>query len=1234
MKDGKLKITPFILAAVLILFAIAAELIYLGDFEYRFRTKRFNRVLKEKERVMEECLDGMKPILASGEAHGSALENKLFSVAEQNGITILEYIDNNLRYWSDTRFDMPRILVDSIYKKPFVFLQNGWFLTKSEQVSNEIIVSLIKIRSDYGFENDIIRNGFVKDFGIPESTGFSRIKDASEYQVFSGDGTFLFSLLYPEIKGKTYLIHIPLLLWGLAFLVVLLATLYLVNYLVNHNQRIAAIIACFLIFSLIYLLVLIAGKPGVLLQTQLFSPYRYTMNAFIPSLGHLLLLSILLSVLSYVFFSKINISKLSGSAVKTSWLTLSLLLIPGALLFLLYHIVFSHLVFNSNINFETYKVLDLNIFSLTGFVTILLFFSVPFLYVLKVFKTIKKPDPKTVILSVVTSMVVFPVLFPKNPLVLISAALFYFIVTILMWFLGKKDSGIFNKTVIFSLVLGLYSLFLITYLSEKKTVENVKIQLVTYSTENDPTAEHLLLDMWPKISADSTLRNMMDVSVFEKDDFDNITGYLHDKYFNGYWGNFSLNIVPCRKNDSLRIGEQDQFFEDCFRFFGTKIESSGHQLTGTGFYFIDSRQGRSSYLGRLIFEYDNSRINGLFIDLYGDIKVFQPGYSELLLDKKYHSYSKLRDYSFAKYINGEVVLRTGDFPYNKTDAEYIKKVTDYKFFKADSYSHALYRNGNVTVIISRPAVTVQDTIISFAYLFAFIFIFSSLILFLIRKPVLKAPGGFNFRQKMQLSFISILLISFTLIGFVIASLAVKQYQARHYENIQEKLNSIYMELESKISTEKVLTPEWKNSSNNSLEEVLVRLSNIFNTDINLYDPYGYLISTSRPEIFYRNLISKRIDNLAFINLFSLKKSEYIQKEKIGNLEYVSAYVPFYNTDNELLAYLNLPYFRMQSVLAREISNMIVAVVNFTLLLIVIAMSLAVLISGRLTSPLAMLSSRLASVELGKKSEHLSYKGNDEVGELVRQYNRMVDELDESAQKLANSEREYAWREMAKQIAHEIKNPLTPMKLNIQQLFKSWTDGVPGFEKKLERFTKNQIEYIDNLSSIASAFSSFAKIPEANPVDVDLMEQVRITLELFKNSDKISFRVGYPHTDKVMIYADKEQINSIFSNLIKNGIQSIPPGKEGLIKVNLETEKEKVLVSVSDNGTGIPESLKTKMFTPNFTTKSSGTGLGLSIVKSYVENAGGKIWFESESDKGTVFFLEFPLSKPDKNSVNQ
>ena len=1224
MKDGKLKITPFVLTIALILLAMAAEWVYTGDFEYKFRTRRFNRILKEKEKIMENCLNGMRPILARGESHGSETENDLFLIAEQSRITILEYLGNKLFYWSDTEFDVPHILTDSLYKKPFIFIQNGWFLTKSVQAGNEKIVGLMRIRSDYGFENDIIRNGFVEDFGIPYSTGFSRDRNASEFQIFSRDGTFLFSLLYPEVKPRTSFIFIPLLLWALAFFLLLFMTLQLVKNLISRNRQTTALITCFVIVSAIYLLILIARKPSVLFQTELFSPYRCTMNAFIPSLGHLLVLSILLSVISYVFFNSIKAGGRLKEKKRTGYLVLTLLLIPGALLFALYQIVFSHLIFNSNINFETYKVLDLNIFSFTGFISLLLLFSVPFLYILKIFKIIKRPDTKTLILSAVTAMIVFPVFFISDPPLLICAALFYFLVTVLLWWLRSKGVGTFNKTVIFSLVFGLYSLFLITYFSEKRTRENIKIQLVTYSTENDPTAEHLLLDMWPKITGDSILRSMMDVMIFERNDVDSISNYLNKKYFRGYWGNFSFNVVLCTKNDSLNVGERHGSFVDCFSFFEQKILTSGDQLTGTGFYFIDNKQGRSNYLGQVLFNYDNDRINGLFIDLFSDINVFQPGYSELLLDKKYHSYAKLKDYSFAKYINGGIVLRTGEFPYNKTDAGYAEKVTDYSFFKADSYNHILYRNGNVTVVISRPVISAQDVIISFAYLFAFIFIFSNLMIFLAARPVIKFPLSFNFRQKLQLSFISILLFSFTLIGVVIASLAIKQYKTKNYENIREKLNSVYIELESRISMEILSTSDWESRNYNSLDEMLIKLSNIFNTDINLYNLHGYLIGTSRPEIFYRDITSKRMNNLASINLENLKKSEYLQKEKIGNLEYISAYIPFYNTDNGLLAYLNLPYFRMQSALTREISNMIVAVINFTLLLIVITMGIAVFISGRLTTPLAVLSSRLASVELGKKSEHLSYKGNDEVGELVRQYNRMVDELDESAQKLANSEREYAWREMAKQIAHEIKNPLTPMKLNVQQLLKSWTDGVPGFDKNLERFTGNQIEYIDNLSSIASAFSSFAKIPEANPVAVDLLEQITTTIELFKNTDNISFTIGCPHHEEVLIYADKEQINSVFSNLIKNGIQSILPGNEGIIKVNIKKSVDKIFVSVSDNGTGIPESLKKKMFTPNFTTKSSGTGLGLSIAKRYVENAGGRIWFESETEKGSTFFIEFPL----------
>ena len=717
---------------------------------------------------------------------------------------------------------------------------------------------------------------------------------------------------------------------------------------------------------------------------------------------------------------------------------------------------------------------------------------------------------------------------------------------------------------------------------------------------------------------------MMRVESFDKDNAEKISNYLEDTYFTGFWKNYHFSAYPCDNEEPLQIGAGSEQSQNCFSFFDERIKGNGHRLTGTNFYFVDNQGGRSYYLGRYYYNSGKSKINGLFIELYSDVNVLTPGYSELLLDNRYHKYAGLKDYSFAKYINGENVLRTEGFPYDKTDAEYVSKFSDYRIFRTGGFKHVLYKNGNTTVMISRPVLTIGDIIISFAYLFAFILLFSNMIIMMIRRPKPRRMNVFNFRQKLQLSYVAILLFSFILIGIVVAYITIEQYNTKHYENIKEKMNSVYLELDNRLSTEKYISPEWRGGGYSSLYEFLIKLSNVFNTDINLYNTNGFLISTSRQEIFDRDLTSQRINNMAYLNLKHLAKSEYYQTEKIGKLEYLSAYIPFYNSDNKVLAYLNLPYFRLQSVLAKEISNLIVAVINFTLLLIIITMSLAVIISDRLTSPLAMLSKGIANVAVGKKSEHLTYDGKDEIGELVKQYNRMLDEIEESTYKLANSEREFAWREMAKQIAHEIKNPLTPMKLNVQQLLKSWNDKVAGFDKMLNRFTKNQIEYIDNLSSIASAFSAFAKMPVTNPVEVNLLEQVSINLELFKNTENVDFKVHWPHESKIIIYADKEQLNGVFSNLIKNGIQSVPAGRQGHITLNLEVKSDKVVVSVSDNGSGIPEGLRKNLFTPNFTTKSSGMGLGLSITRKYIESANGRIWFESEVNKGSVFYFELPV----------
>jgi signal transduction histidine kinase len=1022
---------------------------------------------------------------------------------------------------------------------------------------------------------------------------------------------------------KTYFILTPLFLWILSFIFIIIFILELTKLIVARGKNLLAVFFVLFTFFLIYAAILITGKPHVLFQTELFSPYRFSYNYILPSLGHLLLLSILAAAFSNVFYRHFPLKELRSDKTGKDFLVIIPLLIPGALLVILYHLIFKQLISTSNINFETYKVIEISIFSVAGFTSAILLVLVPVLYLMKIFQAARNIRPGIILTSIIISVLVLAA-YHSEPDTLIPLVLFYLIITVSVWRSVQTRVGLFNMAVIFSFIFGIYSLYFITILSGKKTIDNLKIKAVSLSAENDPDAEHLFLDLWPVISKDTLLKSMMQRDYFDKDDVDKISRYIQDTYFEGYWSNFNFNIVLCRNNESLSVGPGNEVFENCFSFYDEWIRRDGHKLTGTEFYFIDNQGGRSFYIGRLYFKTGGTNTNGLFIELYSDINVFQPGYSELLLDKKYYGYSGIKDYSFAKYINGELVWSTEDFAYDKTDAEYVDKIADYRVFNRDGFSHVLYKNGNSTIMITRPELTSGDIIISFAYIFAYVLLFSNLFILMIRRPGVRRPNIFNFRQKLQLSYIGILLFSFLLIGIVVAYLTVNQFHSKHYENIREKLSSVYLELDNRLSMEKQVATDLRNNSYSSLNELLIKLSNTFNTDINLYDLNGFLMATSRPEIFYRNLTSRRINNMAFINLANLTRSEYIQKEKVGSLEYISAYVPFMDSNKKVIAYLNLPYFRMQSILAREISNLIVAIVNFTLLLIVITMSLAVFISGRLTSPLMMLGEGLASVGVGKKSEHLVYRGSDEIGELVKQYNRMVDEIEESTHKLANSEREYAWREMAKQIAHEIKNPLTPMKLNVQQLFKSWNDKAPGFDRLLERFTKNQIEYIDNLSTIATAFSSFAKMPGNNPVELNLLDQIRTTLELFKNTANVTFNVNWPHESKVMIYADREHLNSVFANLIKNGIQSIPQGQEGIIKVNTEIQSDKIVISITDNGSGIPEDLRWKLFTPNFTTKSSGMGLGLSIAKKYIENANGRIWFESEAGKGSVFFVELPL----------
>jgi signal transduction histidine kinase len=790
-------------------------------------------------------------------------------------------------------------------------------------------------------------------------------------------------------------------------------------------------------------------------------------------------------------------------------------------------------------------------------------------------------------------------------------------------FLRRKSSAMPTQMVVYALLTGIFSTIMIVRLSELKEDKNLKVMAITLAHDNDMVAESMLIDLWPSLKNDSTLAAMMHDEMFSAEDLNKIYMYLQETFFNGYWENYDLNMVVCRSDSPLEIASTGSTADNCFDYFDNRVKNEGDTITGTGFWFMHNQAGRAYYFTRLYYSMSPSLTNGIFIELISHIETYLAGYPELLLDDSYHRYPMLKDISYAKYSDSTLVMMSGDYRYDN-DIDPAKYKDEFTFVRTNGFKHLYYNNGEMTVAVTTRDVTLLDRVITFAYLFVVIIVFSFVLLLLLLKHPDDLLRFDTFRRRLQLSFAGVLSVVFIVIIFGALALSTRQFRNNHSRLLREKLASVSIELEHKLSSQKTLEQGWHDQDYASLNQLLVTFSNIFFTDINLYAPSGYLLATSRPEVFKQKLQGSMINPVAYGRLTEEGRDEYIGDEKTGNLEYLSAYMPFYNDDNKLLAYINLPYFAMQNLLTREISNLLVTLINFTLLLLMVMMWISVFLSERITSPLNMLQQAMASVEYGSKNEHIEYRSRDEVGELVRQYNRMIDELDESARKLARSEREMAWREMARQVAHEIKNPLTPMKLNVQQLFRWWKDKVPDFDDRIRSFTENQIEYIDNLSNIASAFSYFARLPGAEPTEVDILAQLRSTLEMFGKSDNTVISLNSGNIAGAVVMADREHLNGIFSNLLKNALQAIPADRKGIIEITLSATSDKVQVRISDNGTGIPDELKSKMFTPNFTTKSSGMGLGLSIVKRYVETAGGTVWFESEHDKGTSFVVELPL----------
>ena len=409
--------------------------------------------------------------------------------------------------------------------------------------------------------------------------------------------------------------------------------------------------------------------------------------------------------------------------------------------------------------------------------------------------------------------------------------------------------------------------------------------------------------------------------------------------------------------------------------------------------------------------------------------------------------------------------------------------------------------------------------------------------------------------------------------------------------------------------------------NSNIDNKLEELANIHGLDFNLYNEFGGLVFTTINDENKDYLAPPTIAS-SIIDSVSTSHEPMIVEEKLEDQNYLSTYFMLQNEDGKPIAVVNIPYHKDSKRSREELTAFLNTLIQVFLLLFVGASLIAFFLSNYITKSLQAVSEGIKKTQLKGENLHISWDSNDEIGELVKVYNSMVDELKESADLLAKSERESAWKEMARQVAHEIKNPLTPMRLNIQHLQRSITDDPDKIQERVDKFTRGMIEQIDTLSRIASEFSNFAKMPKPELEDLNLSDTLTAVVDLYVNTPNVAIEFTNESVADVTLVADRKQLIRAFGNLVKNSIQAIPHGEHGVIGLLLIADVDTIKVSVTDNGKGISKEEQEKIFEPYFTTKSGGTGLGLAMVKDIFNEFGGVISFQTTEKKGTIFTVVF------------
>lgn len=1168
----------------------------LAQTNFTLKEKRVSETLNWLEsQISQNSLDFNEALLSESD----------YLVKE--GIVLLAYRNDSIKFWTSNLAPIDQSIREAKNKEGMLHLRNGWYYYELRQNKNVKLFGLLLISKEYDVQNSYFKNGFVSWLSLGGNCKLN-LSAAKENSILSASKKPLFGIDKQEgsISEKTSLPGV-LFFGGLLIIAISLINYSFRNTISLSQLLIGSVITLALRSAMIYF-----EFPSHLYTSAPYdvSLYGTTDSFFNRYLGDIIINVILFFTWTLIFCRCFN-PEIKNTTFK--WAGLFVYLIVLVFLSLQLNVTVRNLVFNSTIpldfsgifNLSPLSFLCLGIVFVNGFTLMLLIEKlIKLLFVIN-----KKEGVISLTLGFITYSLIYFFLLKETvsvvewfwlPLLMfISVAFRKYNYTESILSAGFR---VLAFAIITSWIFGEYNT-----ISEKQSLTHLSEQL---SDRQDAFLESEFLKVAGKIKKDSSLHKAIRRLPLQNNETEQL---LRQIYFTRYFEKYTIELsvfdslcMPYLKNTHYQLNNHDYFDEQI---------KNGEPTICEDLYFIPEYKKNSRYVGKIDLR-NNSQGGKAPYSLYVQLepKQFTSGgsFSELLLDEPQQKQSRYKQFSYAIYKNGVLSSVYGNYIYPQ---HFGKEVLEQN---TKEYSHQL------TVPDKETQLVVSYKNKGFNYYFtanSYYFLFYSLLgvilfgfYYLFSK---KENGFFTLNRRIQLFVVGFLFLSLGAVGVFTVNLVIKKSEDEQSRSIIEKAAQLQNELNNVLFYNKPIDINSKPFT----ESILQKYAALFSSDISLYNKNGLLFASSRPQLFNTGLNSGLINPEAILHFKENKSQYFITRDKTGSLNYLSLYTALYDSNKKLTGYMNLPYFSRQKDLEEGVSDYITTLINIYVVLFLVSLFAGLIISVYVTKPLRILQEQLAKISLGKKNEAINWNSNDEIGRLVNEYNKMLLKLEESALLLAKSEREGAWQEMAKQVAHEIKNPLTPMKLNLQYLQKIVDDGGSDFNERFKKMADSIIEQIDTLAHIANEFSNFAKLPKVNLETVNLTESIRSTIELFKNNHGVQINFVSP-SENIKVLADKNQCLRVFNNLIKNAVQSIPDGKEGKIDVHVEELSDIVKVTIKDNGIGIADNLRPKIFTPNFTTKSTGTGLGLAMVKNSMVSFNGDISFESIVNEGTTFTLTF------------